>query len=86
MVTAGATQKSAMTLHNQQGMSSPTRRGDVEMFIDAYAGEFAEFAGAVRDKREPSVTGHDARRALGIALACIESAQSGRPAPVDIGA
>jgi myo-inositol 2-dehydrogenase / D-chiro-inositol 1-dehydrogenase len=86
MVTAGATQRSAMTLHNHQGMSSATRRGDVEMFVDAYAGEFAEFADAVRDKRAPSVTGHDARRALGVALACIESAQSGRPAPVDIGA
>jgi myo-inositol 2-dehydrogenase / D-chiro-inositol 1-dehydrogenase len=86
MVTAGATQKSPMTLHNHEGMSSPTRRGDVEMFLDAYTAEFVEFAEAVREKRVPAVTGRDARRALGIALACIESAQSGRPAPVDAGA
>jgi myo-inositol 2-dehydrogenase / D-chiro-inositol 1-dehydrogenase len=86
MVTAGATAKSAMTLHNHAGMSSPTRRGDVEMFLDAYTAEFVEFADAVREKRPPAVTGRDARRALCIALACIESAQSGRPAPVDAGA
>jgi myo-inositol 2-dehydrogenase/D-chiro-inositol 1-dehydrogenase len=85
MVAAGATQQSSMTLHNREGMSSQTRRGDVEMFLDAYTAEFAEFAEAVREKRAPAVTGRDARRALGIALACIESAQSGRPAPVDIG-
>jgi myo-inositol 2-dehydrogenase/D-chiro-inositol 1-dehydrogenase len=86
MVTAGRTETSALRLRTDSGMSSPTLRGDVEVFIDAYTGEFAEFADAVREKRAPAVTGRDARRALSIALACIESAQSGRTARVDSGA
>jgi myo-inositol 2-dehydrogenase/D-chiro-inositol 1-dehydrogenase len=80
MVTVGRTEPSALRLRTEHGMSSPTLRGDVEMFLDAYTAEFAEFADAVREKRAPAVTGHDARRALAVALACIESAQSGERA------
>jgi myo-inositol 2-dehydrogenase/D-chiro-inositol 1-dehydrogenase len=40
----------------------------------------------VREGREPYVTGRDARRALAVALACIESVQRHAPAPVDQGA
>jgi myo-inositol 2-dehydrogenase/D-chiro-inositol 1-dehydrogenase len=82
MVTVGRTEPSAMRLRTERGMSSPTLRGDVEMFLDAYTAEFVEFADAVRERRAPAVTGRDARRALAVALACIESAQSGQPARV----
>jgi myo-inositol 2-dehydrogenase/D-chiro-inositol 1-dehydrogenase len=82
MVTAGRTATTSMRLYGVDGMSSPTLRGDVEMFLDAYTAEFAEFVAAVREKRTPAVTGRDARRALAIALACIESAHSGQPARV----
>ena len=54
-------------------------RGDVELFRDAYTAEFAEFTAAVRDGREPAVTGRDARRALVLALASVESVKAGRP-------
>ena len=47
--------------------------------MDAYIGEFAEFVAAVREGRPPSVTGVDARRALAIAMACIESVTGARP-------
>ena len=57
----------------------PTARGDVELFLDAYTGEFVEFVAAVREGRPPAVTGEDARRALAIALACIESVQTNAP-------
>jgi myo-inositol 2-dehydrogenase/D-chiro-inositol 1-dehydrogenase len=83
MVTAGSTRQSAMTLQTSTGRSSPTLRGDVEMFADAYAAEFAEFCDAVRERREPAVTGRDARRALAVALACIESTESAAPVSVE---
>ena len=56
-----------------------TVRGDVELFLDAYTGEFEEFVAAVREGRPPAVTGEDARRALAVALACIESVAARRP-------
>jgi myo-inositol 2-dehydrogenase/D-chiro-inositol 1-dehydrogenase len=44
--------------------------------------EFVEFVAAVRERRRPYVTGVDARRALAVALACIESMQRHAPVPV----
>ena len=82
MVTAGTTARTAMTLHDANGRHVETARGDVGRFIDAYTGEFVEFTDAVREGRTPSVTGEDARRALSIALACIESAKVNAPVRV----
>ena len=56
------------------------------MIRHAYTAEFAEFTDAVRDSREPAVTGRDARRALVLALASVESVKTGLPvsiAPID---
>ena len=55
------------------------RRADA----DAYTAELAEFADAVREGRSPSVTGVDARRALSVAVACIESVQRGGAVRLD---
>jgi myo-inositol 2-dehydrogenase/D-chiro-inositol 1-dehydrogenase len=82
MVTAGTTARTAMTLHDATGRHVETARGDVDLFIDAYTGEFVEFTDAVREGRAPSVTGEDARRALSVALSCIESVQSNAPVKV----
>jgi myo-inositol 2-dehydrogenase/D-chiro-inositol 1-dehydrogenase len=82
MVTAGQTRTNSMTLHTTAGQSVQTVRGDVELFRDAYTAEFVEFTDAVREQREPAVTGVDARRALAVALACVESIQSGTPVGV----
>ena len=57
-------------------------RDDVELFLDAYTAEFVEFTDAVREQRAPAVTGEDARRALTVALACIESVTTGGPVDV----
>jgi myo-inositol 2-dehydrogenase/D-chiro-inositol 1-dehydrogenase len=78
MVTMGDGARSSLVLSDESGRHVETARGDVELFADAYAAELAEFAAAVRDRRVPSVTGRDARRALAIALACIESMQTGQ--------
>jgi myo-inositol 2-dehydrogenase / D-chiro-inositol 1-dehydrogenase len=82
MVTAGTTDQSAMALYDSTGRQHATARGDVDLFLDAYTGEFVEFTDAVRESRSPTVTGEDARRALGIALACIESVKANAPAKV----
>jgi myo-inositol 2-dehydrogenase/D-chiro-inositol 1-dehydrogenase len=64
------------------GRTTDTVRSDTELMRDAYTGEFVEFAAAIREGRQPSVTGVDARNALAIALACIESYQTYAPAAV----
>ena len=79
MVTAGEGARSSMVHSSAAGRAIDTVRTDVELFADAYTAEFAEFALAVREKRAPAVTGEDARRALVLALACIESVRSGAP-------
>jgi myo-inositol 2-dehydrogenase/D-chiro-inositol 1-dehydrogenase len=82
MVTAGTTDQSAMALYDSSGRHHATARGDVDLFLDAYTGEFVEFTDAVREGRTPSVRGEDARRALGVALACIESVKANAPVKV----
>ena len=69
-------------LHDGSGRHVETARQDVDLFRDAYTGEFVEFTDALREGRAPSVTGVDAKRALMIALACIESMQAHAPVKV----
>ena len=85
MVTMGGGASSALVLSDAAGRHAETVRGDVELFADAYAAELTEFVTAVREGRQPAVTGHDARRALAVALACIESVQADGPVGVQAG-
>jgi myo-inositol 2-dehydrogenase/D-chiro-inositol 1-dehydrogenase len=82
MVTMGGGPRSALVLSTSSGRSIETVRGDVDLFADAYTAELVEFTEAIREQRTPAVTGHDARRALAVALAAIASVESG--APVDL--
>jgi len=82
MVSIGDQATGSLVVHGAEGRSATTVRGDVELFLDAYTGEFEEFAAAVREGRPPAVTGEDARRALAVALACIESVQHNAPVPI----
>jgi myo-inositol 2-dehydrogenase / D-chiro-inositol 1-dehydrogenase len=50
---------------------------------DAYTAEFVEFVAAIQQARQPYVTGQDARRALAVALACIESVEIHAPITID---
>ena len=79
MVTAGSGASTAMMLRDATGLHQETARGDVELMGDAYTAEFIEFVAAIQQARQPYVTGHDARRALAVALACIESVQTRAP-------
>lgn len=83
MVTMGETARSSLVHFTAAGRHADTVRGDVELFRDAYTAEFTEFANAVREGRAPAVTGEDARRALLVALACIESVKTASPVLVD---
>jgi myo-inositol 2-dehydrogenase/D-chiro-inositol 1-dehydrogenase len=82
MVSAGGGARTSMQLHTVAGATQDTARGDVELLIDAYTGEFVEFIAAIREGRTPYVTGVDARRALAIAIACIDSVQKNAPVAV----
>jgi myo-inositol 2-dehydrogenase/D-chiro-inositol 1-dehydrogenase len=83
MVTIGDGRRSALVHHTGDGRHIQTARSDVELFLDAYTAEFVEFTDAVRERRAPAVTGADARRALALALASIESVRTGGPVLVE---
>jgi myo-inositol 2-dehydrogenase/D-chiro-inositol 1-dehydrogenase len=50
----------------------------VELFREAYRRELESFAAAIRDDREPAVTGEDALAAFELARACDRSLREGR--------
>jgi myo-inositol 2-dehydrogenase/D-chiro-inositol 1-dehydrogenase len=83
MVTVGGGARSSLEHSTSTGRHVDTVRGDVELFRQAYAAEFTEFTDAVREERPSSVGGTDARRALAVALACIESVKTGAPVLVE---
>ena len=83
MVTAGSDARTAMVLRDATGLRQETARGDVELMGDAYTAEFVEFVTAIQQGRQPYATGQDARRALAVALACIESVETHAPIAVD---
>lgn len=77
MVQAGSPAFLNTSLWTAEGMSAQTARKDTELLGDAYAAEFAAFCAAVRAGTPTLVGGQDARAALRIALACIESVETG---------
>jgi myo-inositol 2-dehydrogenase / D-chiro-inositol 1-dehydrogenase len=79
MVTAGTTRETAMQHWTADGVHARTVRRDTELFASAYTAELTHFVDCVRTDTTPQVSGHDARRALALALACIRSVQEGRP-------
>lgn len=83
MVTAGDGARSSLVHSSSGGRCVDTVRGDVDLFRDAYTAEFVEFTDAVREGRAPAVTGHDARRALSLAVASIESIKTRATVQVD---
>lgn len=77
MVTAGDIRATSMRLYDVDGQSSPTARLNVELFRDAYTAELASFVSAVRGGEVAGARGEDARAALVLALAAIESVRRG---------
>jgi myo-inositol 2-dehydrogenase/D-chiro-inositol 1-dehydrogenase len=79
MVTAGDIRHTSMTFYGEKGVVHDTVRRNIDLFHDAYTSELAHFVDCVRNGTSPDCTGEDARSALEIALAAIESVKSGRP-------
>ncbi len=83
MATMGDGRRSGMVFSGAAGRAVETVRSDQELFADAYVAELAAFVEAVRTGTPAPVTGDDARAAVAIALAALESARSGRRVRVD---
>ena len=83
MATAGDLRRTTMTYHGPEGVVSDTWRRNIDLFYDAYTAELAAFADCVRTGATPEPGGQDARAALAIALAAIQSAANGRPVRLD---
>lgn len=83
MVTAGDIRRTSMTFYGETGVVHDTVRCNIDLFHDAYTDELAHFVDCVRNGTGPECTGEDARGALAIALAAIESVQTGRPARLE---
>ncbi|MGW5433984.1 Gfo/Idh/MocA family oxidoreductase [Streptomyces sp. NPDC004059] len=79
MLTMGDVRGTHLTTYGADGVSASTVRYDQDLFHDAYVAELADFTEMVRTGRASAVTGADARAALSVALAAVESVQSGGP-------
>lgn len=80
MVTMGDVRRSSMTLFDAHGVSNDTWRRDTDHFVQGYTAQLAAFITAVRQgAMGEGPTGHDARNALAIALAAIESVSQKQP-------
>jgi myo-inositol 2-dehydrogenase/D-chiro-inositol 1-dehydrogenase len=77
MVMAGSPAHLTTSHWSATGVSSSTARADTDLFDNAYAAELAAFCAAVRGGTPTVVGGQDARAALRVALACIESVETG---------
>ncbi|WFU04627.1 Gfo/Idh/MocA family oxidoreductase (plasmid) [Rhizobium sp. CB3171] len=74
MVTMGDVRRSSMTLFDKDGVSNDTWRRDTDHFVHGYTAQLASFVNSVRTgELRDAPSGVDARNALAIALACIES-------------
>ena len=83
MVTAGTTDQSAMSLYDCHAAVTTRRPGETSTcsWTPTPASSSSSPTPSVRAAL-PSVTGEDARRALGVALACIESVKANAPVKV----
>lgn len=79
MITAGHAWASDMTMYSANGMEVATSRSDTDLLRDSYHAEFAAFIDAVRGEPMRGADGSDARRALAVARAAIDSYTSGLP-------
>jgi myo-inositol 2-dehydrogenase/D-chiro-inositol 1-dehydrogenase len=83
MVTAGDVRRTTTTTYGPHGIATECVTYDQDLFHDAYVAELTDFADHVRTGCNPAVTGADARAALSIALAAIQSITTNGPVRVD---
>lgn len=83
MLTMGDLRRTPLTSYDSDGITAESVRYDQDLFHGAYVAELADFTECVRTGRAPAVTGEDARAALSIALAAIQSVTTGGPVRID---
>lgn len=79
----GDVRRTHLTAYGPDGVVVECVTYDQHLFRDAYVAELADFTDSVRTERTPSATGEDARAALAIALAAVQSVATGGPVRVD---
>lgn len=79
MLTVGDLRRTHLTSYGPDGISAECVTYDQDLFRDAYIAELADFTDCVRTDRTPAVTGEDARAALSIARAAIQSVTTASP-------
>lgn len=83
MVTMGDVRRSSMTLFDMNGVSNDTWRQDTAHFVHGYTAQLASFVQSILSGTAvQGPTGQDARGALALALAAIESVKTKAPAAV----
>jgi myo-inositol 2-dehydrogenase / D-chiro-inositol 1-dehydrogenase len=83
MLILGDLRSTHLTGYGPHGITADCVAYDQDLFRDAYIAELADFADCVRADRAPAVTGQDARAALSIARAAIQSVITGSPVRID---
>ncbi|MCV4343400.1 Gfo/Idh/MocA family oxidoreductase [Pseudomonas capsici] len=78
MLTMGSVAQSELVRYLADGIQADTQRMDTDLLRDAYIAELNHFADCLRTGEKPLASGEDARAALAIARACIESVQQGK--------
>ncbi|WP_347038551.1 Gfo/Idh/MocA family oxidoreductase [Glutamicibacter halophytocola] len=83
MVSVGDVRDTSLRQFTAQGQLAPTSRQNIDLFHKAYTEELVSFVDAIRTGTVTGARGEDAREALRVALACIESIQSGTAVSLD---
>lgn len=79
MVTMGDVSSSDMKKYTNKGIAIDTTKQDTELLHDAYVAELNDFVNCILYDQQPRSTGIDAKNALAIALASIESYKQNKP-------
>ncbi|QXG35212.1 Gfo/Idh/MocA family oxidoreductase [Pseudomonas viridiflava] len=78
MLSMGSVNESDLLRYLATGVQADTQRMDTDLLRDAYVAELNHFVGCMRSGEKTLASGEDARAALAIARACIESFQQGK--------
>jgi myo-inositol 2-dehydrogenase/D-chiro-inositol 1-dehydrogenase len=83
MVTVGDGRLDSAVIATEAGVGRPQAHWFQDLFGQAYRAELADFVRCVREGRQPAVSGQDGLQSLRMALAAIESVETGRPVSVE---
>lgn len=78
MLCMGSVNESDLLRYLATGVQADTQRMDTDLLRDAYIAELNHFVDCMRSGEKPLASGEDARAALAIARACIESFEQGK--------